>query len=452
MPSYTGNSIFDILIGNNTTNVRVTDGLHTFTAGDVNLGNARVSNFYGSRTVANNTSESVVSSTYFSDVTAAQDNTMCIRIFHGDLTIGDNVTFRPPHRTKGMFVLVKGNLTIGSGSSISMTARGASAPNQNLSLWGNVTISGGHGTGGVTVTSNTTSTAAADLGRAGTNATGRGTGGGGSGASYAVTAVTVSGAGANGTVYAGGAGGGGIEVSRSSYSSTPFTANSGILAAGGDAFSLKASSGATNRGAGGGAGFPLGLGKLAASTTAGQDEPRYNGVIGTGGLLMVACLRTVTGHSTSFISNGSNGGLGLRAGGGGSGGGSVNVIGQTITTGTLGTATRGTGGLTEGADGVLNMFGGNGGNGTVTIKDLSLDGVSQPRRTLFNVGGTLYYRDFSIAIGTTGAWKSVGSAGSTATFETFGMFDAEVYALDRAAIASLYSNNVSAVNVQVYQP
>jgi hypothetical protein len=144
VPAYSGTSIFDIL-----TKTQLTNATHQFTTttgGNVLLGDAEVQNFYGDVDIPTGTSQTTINNTYFSDVASAQDNVMCVRIFHGNLTIGSGVTFTPPHRTKGMFVLVKGNLT--NDGTISMTGKGSSASGLNVYLWGSQLVPAGGQLGG----------------------------------------------------------------------------------------------------------------------------------------------------------------------------------------------------------------------------------------------------------------------------------------------------------------
>jgi hypothetical protein len=113
-----------------------------------------------------------------------------------------------------MFVLVKGNLTLQSNATISMTARGSSAsdPSGNVFIWGTQSIpaTGGSGANGVQIAA----TADQNLysvgtgvnranGTAGSNGTNRGTGGGGSGFRFGGTS---GGAGTAGQGNNGGAG------------------------------------------------------------------------------------------------------------------------------------------------------------------------------------------------------------------------------------------------------
>lgn len=108
---------------------------------------------------------------------------------------------------------------------------------------------------------------------------------------------------------------------------------------------------------GGGAGNPGGLGYYAS-----------NGATGTGGLLII--FSRDLNNMGKMTAEGSAGGAGQFAGGGASGGGSVNLFYKNLfTKGTI-TTTGGTGGDSWGfGNGGGN--GGNGGNGCITIGNIS---------------------------------------------------------------------------------
>ena len=464
MASFTGNSIYDILIGNNTQNARVPntgasplDTTHTFTAGGVNLGSVEVLNFYGDQIITSTTN---VANTYFPDVIGNQDSIMCIRVFHGNLSITGNI-FTPPHRTKGMFVLVKGNLTLGAGGVISMTGKGSTAASQNVFLWGGLSIPDSgytRGLGGNAVAA--ASGLASYTGENAAAATGRRTGGGGGGGarkSGSNTNTVVGGDGSAGTSWSGGNGGAGSHVLNANI----LTASAGHATGtnGGNAVINFASNATAEQFAGGGAGINPGNARRLANGSSGSGTTStttpYVGGTGAGGTLMMVVLGNVTSSGT-ITSNGSSGGEGTQAGGGGSGGGSVNVLIRANTTTDKSaiesstTCNGGSGGLTPSQPG---GNGGNGGTGSKTIETFSDVSVSLPRRTLINASGTYYYRDFNIAVGQTGAWKSAGTTAlGTTPFEQYGMFDAEVYALDKSAIVGVPGITDSAVRFEVYQP
>jgi hypothetical protein len=306
-----------------------------------------------------------------------------------NLTISNGATLTTSHRCCGLVVVVNGDLTIGVGSSLSMTARGASfAPAQNHKIkndlfpvkdvvyeinipatadeiaaflqaekrryshvdelpaiyrpsiyalaptgvyvpdvLGEVPIVGGAGAAAQTTDG------AGNTGAAGTD---RKCGGGGSGAASGGR----SGGGRDGTCYSGGSGGG---AARSS------TAQSGF--AYGGAGGWASSSVTTANTVGGGAGNPGGSGATYPTTSNGQN--------GTGGLLIVICTGKITNNG-AISSVGSRGGDASACGGGGSGGGSVNIFYGTL-------ENSGTISATGGAGGSSTKPGGAGGNGCVTL-------------------------------------------------------------------------------------
>lgn len=442
----------------------MTDDTHSFTlfAGTTQtISNVKVKNFYGDFTYSGQT-------TVFDDITV-DDTFMCVRIFHGNLTINAGQTFDPPRRTRGFFVFVKGNLT--NNGTISMTARGASAspPSADLQIWGNAVVPrlGQTGGAGAVALQTTTSTPAYDAGKQPSAASNRATGGGGSGGANFNSTTTItanhkatSGAGGQGTAWSGGAGGGGISIFAGSGGSAllNLTAPSGSSTGstgGGGVIGMTAG----NRSAGGGAGNPGGFGRRATGSNAapGPTFTASDGSVGTGGLLMIACLGTFTSTgANSVVSRGSDGGPPdnttsyAAAGGGASGGGSINVVYGSANVG--GSTFNASGGTTLVPAGEVIIRGGIGGTGSVSASTFTTDNVSLPRRTLVNVGGTYYYRDFSIAVGQPNDWRIAGSAGSTTPFEQYGMFDAEVFALDKTAIADIPGINQTSVRFEVYQP
>ena len=468
MATFTGNSIFDIL-----TNQFVPNGQHTFNpVNTVNLGQVEVLHFYGSQTV----STSNVNTTYFTDVTSNQDTIMCIRVFHGDLDIQTGVTFRPPHRTKGMFILVKGNLTIGSGSSISMTGRGSSAPGVAVRMWGTQQISASGGSGASSASASATSTITTSYGSGANGANGnngsvgsnRGTGGGGSGAVHGFAGsggpfTFTSGAGSAGTSWSGGNGGGGIAAGRNASSS----AGNATSETGGSGYSARTTSTGTIRRAGGGAGITAGTGTFTSGTqTVGSGVESSSNNTGAGGLLMIACLGNVTftNNTSKLLSQGAgDGGLSTTnsaeflSAGGASGGGSINLLyktsNQTKTniegTNASSNYANAQGGSGTTVTGTVTNFNysttsGAGGNGTITVNDFTGDGVTAPVRSLFKVGSTLYYYNF-----TTSLWSQATGNG-TEPFERFGMLNGEMYQIDRSMIQNILSVNLSAVTIQTY--
>lgn len=104
----------------------------------------------------------------------------------------------------------------------------------------------------------------------------------------------------------------------------------------------------------------FGSGGLNGNTIIGQ-----RGSSGTGGLIVL--FATQFSNSKIIESNGSNGGYGNRAGGGGSGGGSINIFyKEQINKGTV-NANGGKGGDSAG----WKVYGGDGGNGSITIGNIS---------------------------------------------------------------------------------
>lgn len=296
------------------------------------------------------------------DVGTASENanSMVIVKVNGNLTINSGVTLTSYGTTyggpKGMLLYVTGKLQ--NNGTVTMTARGAKAPGQNVYLWKNenntyeyipsVGGSGAAGSQGVTYDNGRTGgTAAAASNR-------RTAGGGGGGGQGNYNNGTLDGRGGNGsagTSYSGGSGGGG-----GSYSIASNAAGNG--GAGGNA-KVNRPSGGYSVGAGGGAGNPGGAqASLKGSAQAGSN--------GTGGLLIIYA-DTFENNST-ISANGSAGGSAYRAGGGGSGGGSVNIFCKTNNkTGTI-TATGGAGGT--GTRNGQSANGGAGGTGSVTIGNI----------------------------------------------------------------------------------
>jgi hypothetical protein len=453
VPAYSGTNIFDIL-----TKTQLTNATHQFTTttgGNVPLGDAEVQNFYGDVNITTGTSQATINSTYFSDVTAAQDDIMCVRIFHGNLTIGSGVTFTPPHRTKGLFVFVKGNLT--NNGTISMTGKGASGTPANVYLWGSAFVPAGGQTGAEGVSTGSgggnLSVAGGSPDVQGKPKTARATGGGGSASVRRVgsnTVNVVSAAGSAGTSWSGGFGSGGISTFASSGTRT---GNAPTLTTGGAATVHSTTSQASTIFIGGGSGVFGGDGLSRAGTTSlAQPDPPYAAEDGTAGLLMIACLGIYTNNGT-VSSVGTSGGTGSadHANGGASGGGSINIVASSIG-GTGGTTTVAGGtGTTAGFDSVNigNNTGGSGGAGSYTAQTFAQESIqSLPRRTLFKTpDNKLWYRNFSGS----GSWQEATGTG-TEPFQSFGMFDAEVYALTSTQILAITGINASAIKIQTYVP
>jgi hypothetical protein len=444
MASYSSGNIYSVITGQ-----PIPNGTHSFTVfvpSAVSLGDVVVMNFYGNQTI---TTSNV--SDYFTDITALnQDSVMCVRVFHGDITINSGVTFTPPFRTKGMFVFVKGNLT--NNGTISMTARGANAapPSGNFEIWTGATIPATGASGGTarTVTI-TTSTGVDENGIAGTNGSSRGTGGGGSGSAgvgalnSAASRTVTSGTGSAGTAWSGGSGGGSIRMTGASGTAGNASTNGGSGGSG-NIFLHSAYAGSYPFFAGGGAGNTGGLGEIKSSGTGeGTTSTTYAGKDGTGGLLMIACLGTVA-NSGTIEAKGKEGGQGHLGSGGSSGGGSINVIHKGSTS--LGGTVSVSGGVSP-AGTTSSTKGGDGGAGSSNIETLS----SLPRRSLIKVGSSYYYYNFESS-----TWSEATGASTESKFQTFGMLDGELIALNKPKFTTLQSANanfsVSSLEIQVYVP
>lgn len=290
------------------------------------------------------TPTSFVATDWFSNT---QDTRSAWVMVNGDLQIDAGVVFAPPVRKLYTIVYVTGNLILNG--SMSMTARGAShsaIAASDIPI-GIGTFSGvlnprvpAAGASSVTNVTTGTNLVGGLNGISGTNGQ---TGGGGTGgiAGGNNTGTSIS---AAGTSFSGGSGGGGARGTTSTA-----TGNGG---AGGNASS---NGDPTNFRAGGGAGNPGGNG-VGTSGLA--------GAAGTGGVLIVVCLGTVSGTGT-IEANGSKGGDANPAtngiysvGGGGSGGGSVTLM--------YGSGASSINVFANGGAGGIGKFlnGGAGGNGT----------------------------------------------------------------------------------------
>lgn len=251
-------------------------------------------------------------------------------VVKGDLTINAGQTVTPATRKLMTVLYVTGNLVDNGG--ISMTQRGANHSGSGVSggattaatiriatgTFSSVTNPEVPAAGGAGAVSNTYS----EPGFAGAAGTAGGTGGGGSGG---LVTPGYSGAGAAGTSFSGGAGSGGARNST--------TADGGANGGAGSNASGSAST------LGGGAGNPGGAG--ADGGAAAQD--------GTGGVLIIIVEGNYSGSGT-VTAAGAAGGDGAR-GGGGSGGGSVTIMVRGTDTGPTPTAAGGTGGAGAGAGG-----------------------------------------------------------------------------------------------------
>ena len=282
---------------------------------------------------------------------------------NGDLTINSGVTvtafgnqFGGP---RGMLLYVTGTLT--NNGIISMTARGAKSPGQNVFLYRNQDgtnefVPAIGATGGAIFTGANIDGHGPD----GSRASGRQTAGGGSGGRHCPNATCTSGGGATGTSYSGGSGGGGLSRRDSAGS-----AGSGIANGGAGGFGSSFQSPSFGKAGAGGAGNPGGANSAASGNAACTASPGANG---TGGLLIIFANRLINDVSGRISSEGSNGGNAISnaqnsacwgAGGGGSGGGSINLFYKAL-------LTEGTISVIGGVGGSSNLRGGAGGNGTVT--------------------------------------------------------------------------------------
>lgn len=265
---------------------------------------------------------------------AVPDSKMCMVRFRGNTTL--NGIHSVATRKKGLVIFVDGNLTING--SLTMTARGAAAVGQSVSILPGQTIAAYGGIGGARFNAGAAyAVTYSNSGAVGSNGAGGGGGAGAAGRHAGYT--TQSGGGSQGTSWSGGSGGGGA-CSR--------TANS----IAGDA---QANGGAGGYGAGnwdwtvhGGAGNPGGP-KNGDWTAVGNN--------GTGGTLILIVNGNLI-HNGSVTANGVTG-----YSGGSSGGGSVNVFYKGSKTGSGTIAAQG--GQTSSNCG--NAYGGNGGSGTVRV-------------------------------------------------------------------------------------
>ena len=457
MATYPSTSLFDAI-----TYAQIPNGNHTFTINGVILGTdgMTVNNFYGNTTVASGTSQSALDSTYFTGASATK--TMVL-IFHGNLTIGQNIMFRPTTSVRGLVIYVKGNLTLDSGATINMSARGNSSAPYAINLavlsgQNQIVPAAGGALGSARVATKTSSTGnnvseQGLAGSAGSTVSNRATGGGGSGGAVVTSSTNnisaTSGAGTAGTTWSGGAGGGAITSGATSNQSA--TNASGI--AGGAGFAARSTGTAQARSAGGGAGSLAGSGSTTAgSATLGTSDATHSGQLGTGGLIVLYVLGSISGSGTMLRSEGSaGGGTGLEATGGSSGGGSVNVFyGGTIPANFVNSGISVVGGTSPTAVDVrgagVSATGGAGGTGSKNADPLGT--ANLPKRILLSSGSSLYYYDFNAA---SNNWKQATGTGNE-PFTTYGMLEGELYALTSAQIATLPLYNSSSIKVRVYTP
>lgn len=274
--------------------------------------------------------------------TRLQDSKASFIIVKGNLTINAGQTLTPRVRKLFTCIYVTGNLVVNGG--ISMSQRGANHSGTGSSssattaaairiasgTFSSVTnpqvpAAGGAGASGVT---------GGNYGNTGTAGTAGGTGGGGSGGNVDPGS---SGSGAAGTSFSGGAGSGAARNTSSANAGT----NGGAGSAG-----VQVASGYQ---VGGGAGNPGG---------AAGDAGGSAGANGTGGILIVFVEGTLSGSGTITAAGAVGGAAGGGRGGGGSGGGSITIMVRGSDTGPTPTALGGAGGVSAGGTG------GSGGAGT----------------------------------------------------------------------------------------
>lgn len=259
------------------------------------------------------------------------DQRMLIVKYHKSLTVQYNAVLRPKVRKRGMLVLCLGAIT--NYGYISMTARGAIAPGQNIYLYTTSTGSiefvpavGGPGGQPITVYDYNTISGQMPVTPGFRKLGGGGSGGAGGWRNSNSNQYCRSGAGGAATSYSGGAGGGGIRVDVSwNGNYTPAIAGSSTGGAGGAGYAIQGNNGTLT--AGGGAGNSGGQGKQSDSGGVQYNNNSYNGMAGTGGLLII--FSQVLINKGYIEAKGSNGGGGT-SGGGGSGGGGINIFCKTL--------------------------------------------------------------------------------------------------------------------------
>ncbi|MDQ0177730.1 hypothetical protein [Bacillus chungangensis] len=261
------------------------------------------------------------------------DSRMLILKYHKNLTIGQGITITSRERKRGMLIYVMGDLH--NKGLITMTARGANAPGQNVYLWknenGSFEFVPAKGAAGGAYTATRSNIKESINGGSGKSGGGRQLGGGGGGGvvkSSPISGANRSGSGAQGTSYSGGSGGGGA------YGNFNRTGKDGNGNGG---------SGGSGDGGGQGAGNP----------------PN-----GTGGLLIIYCDGSVNiDYNSRIESRGSDSPFINQAKGGSSGGGSINIFhrGDIITNGKYDVTSPSPG-----------YYGGRGGNGTVTVQKIEI--------------------------------------------------------------------------------
>jgi hypothetical protein len=279
-----------------------------------------------------------------------------------NFTVNAGHTVTTTNRCKGLYLHIRGNLTVNG--TLSMTARGAKAAGRNVVI--------DKSSGLIYYYVDTPQdkwytqlperyTTIGKIGGALSGARAKGNPGiygacAGGGAGY--TEYQDSGLGGAGTSFSGGAGGGARMGRGTGYGEN----GSSQGGAGGKAVSLQGYT------AGGGAGNPGGLGSNGTTVVTSYGGA---GAAGTGGLLILFVHGTITiGTNGEISSHGSQGGYGY-GGGGGSGAGAIHVFHKsTITNTTKIKALGGAGGVHRAEQGWSGADGLSGGNGTVNIVSL----------------------------------------------------------------------------------
>lgn len=442
MAVYPGTSIFDILTTKYvpSTASGQTDTFQLTPGGALSyqeITGVKIKAIYGDYTYTNSSQSSL-----FDDL-SSHDAHMCVRIFHGNLTINASQTFQPTYRCRGLIVFVKGTIT--NNGKISMTGWGApTAVSQNVYLITNSStmeyVPSAGGGGGGTSLSNVGGTPVS--GNNGTAGSARGTGGGGGGTAWLVgTGSATGGSGTAGTSYCGGFGGG----SAHARTATVAAQNASTTAGGNAAMSFTTTSGTTLT-TGGGSGLAGGTGRqIAGNQTIPVTTLTTGATVGASaaaGLLVIYCLGNFTnGAGATIESAGKNGGQGTNGAGGSSGGGSVNVFYRGTASASISSesAIDVTGGSAIATVNNANILSGSGGSGTKNADVIS----ATIRQTLFKVGTSYYYYDGS-------AWQTASGITTEDKFKANGMLDGELLNLDKSKIAQLPSVDLSAVTIQTY--
>lgn len=351
-------TIFDYL--NNRT---FKDGYHTIILKNDTVIDIEVINYYES-TIWENTNN-------IGDSTP--DERMLILVFHQSLLIPEDSILTPVTRKKGMVIFCKGVIT--NKGKISMTARGAIAVGQDVYLYKTVNneyyVPAVGGLGGSGRSASVKSHAFSSKSVNGLPGSNSSTGGGGSGGVTAQVddnkrSTAKSGNGSSGTSYSGGSGSGGCCV-RAGYGTSYWsysTGNAGDNGGSGSNAYCRSQHVSNDRHAGGGSGNGPGIGRRSVNKNV-YTYSTANGGNGTGGLLIIYCQRL--DNQNIIEANGVNASQkSTYAGGGASGGGAIRIFLIDINDLTSDNI-QVSGGL--GGPGLGS--GGNGGDGSVLIEQLS---------------------------------------------------------------------------------